>query len=140
MQNADEPLGAGQEARLRLWPAGSPWIAPGTFAYPVRQRWFASYTLMANEPVFVDEATAPDATIYYHWGLDVGGAEPMVDVVAATDGLVVSAGGEYAQPGRVSADGQGPIRRVIYIRDARGWYYCYAHLKSIESACVWGRP
>ena len=26
-----------KDARLRLWPAGSPWIQPGTFTYPLRQ-------------------------------------------------------------------------------------------------------
>src|SRR5262245_15241323 len=31
-------------ARLRLWPRGAPWIEPGTFSYPVKQRWFASDT------------------------------------------------------------------------------------------------
>src|SRR5437879_1244945 len=33
-----------KDARLRLWPAGSPWIEPGTFVYPLKQRWFASHT------------------------------------------------------------------------------------------------
>ena len=37
------------DARLRLWPAGYPWITPGTLAYPVNQRWFATHTVMANE-------------------------------------------------------------------------------------------
>jgi hypothetical protein len=45
------PWGLLKDARLRLWPAGSPWIAPGSFVYPAKQRWFASYTQMANEPV-----------------------------------------------------------------------------------------
>src|SRR6516225_6411646 len=48
------PWGLLKGARLRLWPAGSAWIARGTFVYPAKQRWFASYTQMANEPVFVD--------------------------------------------------------------------------------------
>jgi len=43
-----------KDARLRLWPAGSPLIEPGTFVYPLKQRWFASHTQMANEPTFVD--------------------------------------------------------------------------------------
>ena len=29
------------DVRLRLWPAGSPWLRPGSFLYPARQRWFA---------------------------------------------------------------------------------------------------
>src|SRR5688572_27445628 len=39
-----------KDARFRVWPAGSPWIPPGTFLYPARQKWFASYTQMGNEP------------------------------------------------------------------------------------------
>src|SRR5437667_10259453 len=42
-----------KDARLRLWPASASWIEPGTFVYPVRQRWFASHTQLANEPSFV---------------------------------------------------------------------------------------
>jgi hypothetical protein len=53
------PWGLVKDARLRLWPAGSPWIAPHTFVYPARQRWFASYTQMANEPVYVDGGELP---------------------------------------------------------------------------------
>ncbi len=33
-----------KDVRIRLWPAGSPWIEPGTFVYPVRQKWLASGT------------------------------------------------------------------------------------------------
>src|SRR5205823_13613784 len=74
-----------KDARLRLWPAGSPGIEPDTFVYPLNQRWFASHTQMANEPTFVDGGEAPSAKkIYYHYGLDSGGAEGMVDVVAAS--------------------------------------------------------
>src|SRR5207247_3925724 len=72
-----------KDARLRLWPASSPWIEPGTFVYPLPQRWFASHTQMANEPSFVDGGEAPsNKKIYYHYGLDSGGAEGMVDVIA----------------------------------------------------------
>ena len=56
---------------------------------------------MANEPSFVDGGDAPAGRpIYYHYGLDIGGCEGLVEVVAATDGLVVSAGGKA--PARVS--------------------------------------
>lgn len=48
------PWGLLKDARLRIWPADSPWIKPGTFLYPVKQRWFASATQMANEPTYVD--------------------------------------------------------------------------------------
>jgi hypothetical protein len=88
-----DPWGLDKDARLRLWPAGSPLLRPGTFRYPARQRWFASATQMANEPVHVDGGENPLARqIYYHYGLDIGGAEGLVEVIAATDGLVVAAG------------------------------------------------
>jgi len=127
-------LTEGADARFRLWPAGSPWLTPGTFVYPARQRWFASDTQMSNEPVFVDAGEDPaNKSIYYHNGLDIGGAEGMVDIVAATDGLVVSKAGEVL-PGY---EEDTPVRArydVIYILDDRGWYYRYSHLKSHETA------
>ena len=43
-----------KDVRLRIWPAGSPWVRPGAFAYPVNQRWFASDTQMANDPCYVN--------------------------------------------------------------------------------------
>ena len=87
--------GLDKEARLRLWPAGSPLLTPGTFVYPVKQRWFASDTQMANEPSFVDGSEEPSAKkVYYHYGLDIGGAEGITQVVSATAGLVVVRGTE----------------------------------------------
>src|SRR5262249_11118936 len=65
------PWGLDRDARLRLWPAGSPLVRPDTFRYPARQRWFASGTHMANEPVHVDGGESPLVKeIYYHYGLD----------------------------------------------------------------------
>ena len=43
-----------KDVRLRLWPADSPLLRPGTFVYPAKQRWFASLTQMCNVPVYVD--------------------------------------------------------------------------------------
>ncbi len=120
-------------ARLRFWPAATPWIEPGTFVYPARQRWFASATQMANEPTFVDGIEQPSRRkIYYHSGLDIGGAEGMVDVVAATAGLVVSVG-KSTLPGY---DGTpvDPRYDVAYVLDDRGWYYRYSHLQSFDPA------
>jgi murein DD-endopeptidase MepM/ murein hydrolase activator NlpD len=120
-------------ARLRLWPAGSPWIEPGTFVYPARQRWFASATQMANEPTWVDGIEQPSRRkIYYHSGLDIGGAEGMVDVLAATTGLIVSVG-KASLPGY---EGTPVDLRydVAYILDDRGWYYRYSHLQSFDPA------
>ncbi len=124
------------DARLRLWPAGSPWIRPGTFGYPANQRWFATDTQMCNVPVFVDGGEVPaNKSIYYHYGLDIGGAEGMVDVLAATDGLVVQVGKEVL-PGH-----EEYVRSrydVIYILDNRGWYYRYSHLQSFDPSLKLG--
>ncbi|HUT88943.1 MAG TPA: PKD domain-containing protein [Thermoguttaceae bacterium] len=132
VQEGKNPWELDADARLRLWPAGSPWIRPGTFTYPAVQRWFASDTQMANDPVHVDGGEIPaNKSIYYHWGLDIGGTEGMVDVLAATDGIVMSAGTEVIDSdedrSRIS-----PRYDVIYVRDARGWYCRYSHLFSIE--------
>src|SRR5438876_1932827 len=54
-----------KDARLRVWPVGSPWIEPGTFVYPLKQRWFASHTQMANEPTFGDGGEVPGAKKIY---------------------------------------------------------------------------
>jgi murein DD-endopeptidase MepM/ murein hydrolase activator NlpD len=133
-QNSNRQVwGLEKDVRVRLWPAGSPLMPPGTFVYPVKQRWFASGTQMANEPVFVDGGERPDSKqIYYHWGLDIGGSEALVEVVAATDGLVVSSG-TTVLPGYEET----PVRPrydVIYLLDSRGWYYRYSHLHTIDEA------
>lgn len=128
--------GLDKDARLRLWPADSPLVLPGTFVYPVNQKWFASATWFDNEPV--DGGASILKKIYYHAGLDIGGAEGLVDVLAATDGLVVSAGlqilDEHRQDTPVS-----PRYDVVYVLDARGWYYRYSHLQSIDEHVVPGR-
>lgn len=120
-----------KDARFRLWPAGSPWTQPGTFGYPARQRWFANDTQMANEPVFVDGGEMPgESRIYYHYGVDFGGAEGLVEVVAATDGLVVSAA-DVTLPGHANSPAKARYD-VIYVLDGRGWYYRYSHLQTID--------
>jgi murein DD-endopeptidase MepM/ murein hydrolase activator NlpD len=125
--------GLDKAARLRLWPAGAPWIDPETFTLPARQKWFASLTQMANEPVYTDGGDDPGRTkIYYHAGLDIGGPEGLVEVVAATDGLVVSSGNDQL-PGYVDSPVQ--VRYdVVYLLDDRGWYYRYSHMESIDPA------
>jgi murein DD-endopeptidase MepM/ murein hydrolase activator NlpD len=131
--------GLTKAARLRIWPAGSPWVEPGTFVYPVRQRWFASLTQMANEPTFVDEFEHPARRkIYYHSGLDIGGAEGLVDVVAASAGVVVSVG-KAGLPGYDDTPVK-PRYDVIYVRDDQGWYYRYSHLQAFDPAIKPGVP
>jgi murein DD-endopeptidase MepM/ murein hydrolase activator NlpD len=127
----EDPWGLDKDARLRLWPAGSALINPDTFRYPAKQRWFASATHMANEPVHVDGGENPLVKeIYYHYGLDIGGAEAMVEVIAATDGVVVSSG-KATLPDYTDTPVK-PRYDVVYILDRRGWYYRYSHLHTIS--------
>ncbi len=100
---------------------------------PVKTRWFASMTQMANEPVYVDGGEIPaNLKIYYHAGLDMGGAEGLVEVVAATDGLVVSSG-NVRLPGHDDSP-VAPRYVVVYLLDGRGWYYRYSHMQTIDPA------
>lgn len=126
--------GLDKDARLRLWPADAPWIELDTFGYPAKQKWFATDTQMANESVYVDGGEAPDKTsIYYHSGLDIGGSEGEVEIVAATNGLVVSSKSftlnEHKEDTPVS-----PRYDVVYLLDDRGWYYRYSHMQVIDDA------
>jgi murein DD-endopeptidase MepM/ murein hydrolase activator NlpD len=124
--------GLEKDARLRLWPAEGPLIDVNTFMYPARQRWFATNTQMANEPSHVDGGEKPGTGgIYYHYGLDMGGAEGLVNVVAATDGLVVSVGTERL-PGYEGTP-VAPRYDVVYLLDDRGWFYRYSHLHTIAA-------
>jgi murein DD-endopeptidase MepM/ murein hydrolase activator NlpD len=85
----------------------------------------------------VDGGEVPGTkTVYYHSGLDIGGAEGMVDVIAATDGLVVSSG-----TARLKGHENTPVAPrydVVYLLDDRGWYYRYSHLKTIDRAVTPG--
>jgi len=122
-------------ARLRFWPAGSPWIEPDTFVCPVRQRVFAGPQQMGNEPTYVDAGEVPGSEkIYYHGGLDFGGAEGLIDIVAATDGLVVSRGTSFLPEHDPARTPVRPRYDVVYLRDDRGWYYRYSHMKTIDAA------
>ncbi|MFV1966283.1 MAG: PKD domain-containing protein [Pirellulaceae bacterium] len=115
-----------RDARFRIWPNRGPLIRPGTFQYPVPQRWGAAGTLFDNE--IGDGETAGPDRVYYHQGFDFGGADRMVPVHAATDGVVVSARGAAADdiPNCVH-----PRYDVVYLRDPRGWYYRYSHFDEI---------
>ncbi|NLS97130.1 MAG: PKD domain-containing protein [Planctomycetaceae bacterium] len=126
------PWALDADARFRLWPKNSPFIRPETFTYPVKQLWFATDTQMANDPCYVNGGEAPGKTdIYYHWGLDVGGVEGKVEIVCATDGLVVSARGETLESEKTGTPVK-PRYDVVYVKDGRGWYYRYSHMQSID--------
>ncbi len=135
--SGEDSWGLEKDARLRLWPAGAPWIEPGTFIYPLKQRWFATMTQFSNEPTYVDGGDKPDRKkIYYHNDLDFGGCEGLIEVVAATDGLVVSVY-EKTLPG-YSLTPVRPRYDVVYVLDERGWYYRYSHLHTIDAAIQMG--
>lgn len=126
------PWGLKKDARLRIWAADEPVIDPMTFRYPARQRWFASATQMANEPTYVDGGEKPSTgAVYYHYGLDIGGAEGNVGVISATDGLVVSVGKDVL-PG-FKGTPVAPRYDVVYVLDERGWFYRYSHLQTISA-------
>ncbi|WP_339730931.1 PKD domain-containing protein [uncultured Gimesia sp.] len=128
--------GLDKDARLRFWPAGSPLIKPGSFIYPVDQRWFATRTWYDNEPV--DGGTKILPKIYYHSGLDIGGAEKLTKVIAATDAIVVSSGNDVLDGHKKDT----PVAQrydVVYLLDARGWYYRYSHLHEINDHIRPGR-
>ncbi|MCD6393432.1 MAG: metalloendopeptidase, partial [Planctomycetes bacterium] len=127
-----------KDARIRLWPADSPLIRPGTFAYPAGIKWFSSDTQMANVPCYVDGGELPsNKNIYYHYGLDFGGSEGMVDVLAATDGLVVSAAGHTLEGYEDTP--VSPRYDVVYVLDARGWFYRYSHMQMIATPVYPGK-
>jgi murein DD-endopeptidase MepM/ murein hydrolase activator NlpD len=127
-----------KDARLRLWPAKSPYMPAGSFVYPVRQRWFATRTQMANEPTYVDNGESiGKRRIYYHSGLDIGGAEGMVEVLSATSGLVVGVGKAVLD----SEKNTGLDREyddTIWVLDERGWYHRYTHLFSYDPSVKLG--
>jgi murein DD-endopeptidase MepM/ murein hydrolase activator NlpD len=126
-----------KDARLRLWPADSPYIQPGTFGFPLNQSLMASRTQSQNEMAGLGWAENLKTTTHgYHAPHDFGGAEGMDEVIAATDGLVITSGkntleGYEDVPGDIRPD-------VVWIVDGRGWYYRYSHLNSIEPEIVPG--
>jgi murein DD-endopeptidase MepM/ murein hydrolase activator NlpD len=89
---------------------------------------------MANEPVYVDGGDIPaKKEIYYHFGLDMGGSEGLIDVVSATEGIVTQSGNEVL-PGQAPDAPVEPRYDNVYIRDRGGWYCRYSHLKFIDPA------
>ena len=127
-----------RDARLRLWPAGSPLAAPGTLAYPIRQRLFATLTQATNEPTYVDGGeSARRRKIYYHAGFDMGGAEGLVDVLAAADGTVICRGKEVLPKFRDNP-AVGTEDNALLILDDRGWIHRYYHMHTVVASATVG--
>ncbi len=120
--------GLKKDARIRLWPADSPLLQPGSMIYPVDQGWLATRTWYDNEPVHAGNTIKPQ--IYYHAGMDIGASEGLTQVIAATDALVVQRG-ETVLDGHTEDTPCSPRYDVVYLMDGRGWYYRYSHLKEI---------
>ena len=128
-----------KDARLRVWPAGSPYMPPGSMLYPVRQRWFASRTQMGNEPTYVDGGERiTTEKIYYHAGLDIVGTEGLTEVIAATDGLVVGLGTAVIDKVKDNPAIDREFNDTIWVEDERGWYTRYTHLYSYDPSVKLG--
>ncbi len=131
------PWSLEKDIRLRLWPGNKAWIDPDTFSYPVDAGWFSSDTQMTNDPCYVDRGDlrddpgSPESSIYYHYGLDVGGSEGQTVIRSAVDGLVLSSGDATLLDYRRNTPVE-PRYDVIYILDSRGWLYRYSHFYSID--------
>ncbi|MFH1068182.1 MAG: PKD domain-containing protein [Candidatus Glassbacteria bacterium] len=126
-----------KDARIRLWPAGGPLVHATRFIYPVRQKWFANDTQMANEPAFVNGGEEPGSgEVYYHAGLDFGGCEGLTEVVAATAGTVIQLGDSLA-PGYEGYPLE-PRYDSIYVLGEYGWVYRYSHVTAIDTALAAG--
>ena len=127
-----------KDARLRLWPAGSPLAAPGTLLYPIKQRLFATLTQATNEPTYVDGGeSARRKKIYYHAGFDMGGAEGMVDVLAAADGTVICRDKEVLPEFRTNKAVETETN-AFAILDDRGWIHRYFHMQTIVPSATVG--
>lgn len=123
-----------KDARIRCWQLDGPLFGLKPLVYPAKQRWFASMTQMANERTYVDggelPAPNPDGYVYHHYGLDLGGYDKAVPVVAPVDGRVVCLGEEAVADYDASAGGDPRYDRIA-ILDEAGWYYRYSHLDTL---------
>lgn len=129
--SGDDPWSLKKDVRLRVWPGNSPLTDPAAFVYPINQVWHGSLTWFDNEPV--DGGATISKTVYYHSGIDIGGVEGRTRVLAATDALVVSARG-ITLPGFTEDTPIKPRADVLYLYDARGWFYRYSHFHTIDTA------
>lgn len=125
-----------KDARIRCWPPGAPLFGQEPLIYPARQTWFASMTQMANERTFADGGEMPpqdpNGYIYHHYGMDIGGYDKAVPIVAARGGQVVVRGETF-----IEADHMVRYDRVV-VKDDAGWFYLYSHLDMIAHNVILG--
>ena len=135
--NRADRIAIRKDARFRLWPADSPLTPKGTFMMPIKQRLFCSATQMGHAPTWVDAGENPAAKgIYYHNGLDFGGADGIDEVISSSDGIVICRGDKYLEE-HCHAMVEPRYDRV-YVLDAKGWRYKYSHLDSIDPGVTLG--
>jgi murein DD-endopeptidase MepM/ murein hydrolase activator NlpD len=125
-----------KDARIRVWDAAGPLFHETPIVYPARQAWFASMTQMANEKTHVDAGEAflvnEKRHVYHHFGMDFGGYEYAVPVVAARSGQVVVRGEETVAGYDPETGGALRYDRVV-VRDDEDWYFLYSHLTMIDA-------
>ncbi|MDA0745496.1 MAG: M23 family metallopeptidase, partial [bacterium] len=124
-----------KDARIRCWAPGDPLFDRTPLVYPARQAWFVTMTQMANERVYVDGGELPaiqsDQYVYHHYGMDIGGYEKAVPVVAARGGTVVCVGETPVAEYDEKSGGKPRYDRVV-VRDETGWHYLYSHIEMIS--------
>ncbi|MFH1377330.1 MAG: PKD domain-containing protein [Planctomycetota bacterium] len=131
-------LSDGKDAILRFWDADAPLLEPGTFVYPVRQRFPSPMTQIGNEIVHVNgaEFLPPESPIYYHCCVDIGGYDGKDDVVATVGGQVCVIESLVhpllKEKGVTGQDG------TLAIFGDDGWIYFYIHLADIKKDVALG--
>ena len=129
-----------KDARIRCWLPEDPLFGPQPLVYPARQPWFASIAQMANERCYVDGGELPplepNAYVYHHYGMDIGGHDKAVPIVAAHGGRVVCRGDDTVSDYDTAA-GKPRYDRVM-VTDSEGWHYRYSHLDMIAPNILLG--
>lgn len=124
-----------KDARIRCWRQDAPLFDAAPLVYPAKQAWFASMTQMANERVYVDAGELPPGNpqrfYYHHAGLDIGGHDKAVPIIAARGGRIVCRG-EKSVPGYDMEIAGKPRYDRVMICDETDWYYRHSHLDMIS--------
>jgi len=122
-----------KDVRLRVWPVDKDVNPDGLIAYPIDQKFLATNTTAALEPVEIDHDNIkpnPYDPIYYHWGIDMAGVKAVTPVLAAGDGVVICAGTDHIED--PIFDLAGPRFDRVFVKMDNGWVYRYSHLHSFN--------